>query len=182
MPDGFKCGTIAYYDQASCSSLSNFTPQNNWASQRSAMIGLVSYSAQPVSTITLFNADLLLSPRTQILLRCVNSCDRMRCVLISDQSWEQSQTEDDLVPVIEVRDVPYSRRGSAQAFPRSHVRIFFWLSAQILNFVFNRGGDLRTVKNLWKMSSAMDCKTSLNPFIVSAPSELQTEATAMLPA
>ncbi|KAF8829581.1 hypothetical protein HHX47_DHR3001124 [Lentinula edodes] len=33
-----------------------------------------------------------------------------------------SQTEDDLVPVIEVRDVPYSRRGSAQAFPRSHRR------------------------------------------------------------
>ncbi|KAJ4468433.1 hypothetical protein C8J55DRAFT_525017 [Lentinula edodes] len=52
MPDGFKCGTIAYYDQA-----------------------------------------------------------------------KQSQTEeDDLVPVIEVRDVPYSRRGSAQAFPRSHRR------------------------------------------------------------
>ncbi|KAJ3848567.1 hypothetical protein EV368DRAFT_68161 [Lentinula lateritia] len=34
-----------------------------------------------------------------------------------------SQTKgDDLVPVIEIRDMPYSRRGSAQAFPRSHRR------------------------------------------------------------
>ncbi|GAW08059.1 hypothetical protein LENED_010094 [Lentinula edodes] len=62
MPDGFKCGTIAYYDQ------------------QSAMIGL--------------NAN---------------------------SSTSQTE-EDDLVPVIEVRDVPYSRRGSAQAFPRSHRR------------------------------------------------------------
>ncbi|KAJ4499776.1 hypothetical protein C8R41DRAFT_813562 [Lentinula lateritia] len=60
MPNGFECGTIAYYNQ------------------QSAMIGL--------------NAN---------------------------SSTSQTE-EDDLVPVIEVRDMPYSRRGSAQAFPHSH--------------------------------------------------------------
>ncbi|KAJ3914108.1 hypothetical protein F5877DRAFT_83135 [Lentinula edodes] len=43
------------------------------------------------------------------------------CCPNANSSTSQTE-EDDLVPVIEVRDVPYSRRGSAQAFPRSHRR------------------------------------------------------------
>ncbi|KAJ3867623.1 hypothetical protein EV359DRAFT_61312 [Lentinula novae-zelandiae] len=47
-------------------------------------------------------------------------CPQSAMIGLNANSSTSQTEEDDLVPVIEVRDMPYSRRGSAQAFPRSH--------------------------------------------------------------
>ncbi|KAJ3813511.1 hypothetical protein F5876DRAFT_63105 [Lentinula aff. lateritia] len=47
-------------------------------------------------------------------------CPQSAMIGLNANSSTSQTEEDDLVPVIEVRDMPYSRRGSAQAFPHSH--------------------------------------------------------------